>query len=81
MDDGSKSLEESVEMLKIAKKQGVKGIILTPHLRHGMFKHPLDKIERHYKKLLPYAKKLGIELTAISRVVWNTIGDGHTVLT
>ena len=62
VDDGSKSLEESVEMLKIAKKQGVKGIILTPHLRHGMFKHPLEKIERHYKKLMPYAKKLGIEI-------------------
>ena len=62
VDDGSKSLEESVEMLKIAKKQGITGIILTPHLRHGMFKHPLEKIERHYKKLMPYAKKLGIEL-------------------
>ena len=36
VDDGSKSLEESVEMLKIAKKQGITGIILTPHLRHGM---------------------------------------------
>ena len=35
VDDGSKSLEESVEMLKIAKKQGITGIILTPHLRHG----------------------------------------------
>ncbi len=62
VDDGSKSIEESVEMLKIAKKQGITGIILTPHLRHGMFKHPLEKIERHYKKLMPYAKKLGIEL-------------------
>mgnify|MGYP000402938293 CR=1 FL=1 len=49
-------------MLKIAKKQGITGIILTPHLRHGMFKHPLEKIERHYKKLMPYANKLGIEL-------------------
>ena len=62
VDDGSKSLEESVEMLKIAKKQGITGIILTPPLRHGMFKHPLEKIERHYKKLMPYAKKLGIEI-------------------
>ena len=62
VDDGSKSLEESVEMLKIAKKQGITGIILTPHLRHGMFKHPLEKIERHYKKLMPYANKLGIEI-------------------
>ena len=62
VDDGSKSLEESVEMLKRAKKQGITGIILTPHLRHGMFKHPLEKIERHYKKLMPYANKLGIEL-------------------
>ena len=29
VDDGSKSLEESVEMLKIAKKQGITGIIRT----------------------------------------------------
>ena len=50
VDDGSKSLEESVEMLKIAKKQGITGIILTPHLRHGMFKHPLEKIERQDRK-------------------------------
>lgn len=45
-----------------SQKQGITGIILTPHLRHGMFKHPLEKIERHYKKLMPYANKLGIEL-------------------
>ena len=62
VDDGSKSLEESVEMLKIAKKQGITGIILTPHLRHGMFSHPLEKIEKHYKKLKPYSERLGIEL-------------------
>ena len=31
VDDGAKSLEESVLMLKDAKKQGVDEIILTPH--------------------------------------------------
>ena len=31
IDDGSASAEESVEMLKILKSQGVNGVVLTPH--------------------------------------------------
>lgn len=62
VDDGAKKIEESVEMLKIAKKQGITGIVLTPHLRHGMFSYPLDKVEKHYEILKPHAQKLGIQL-------------------
>ena len=53
VDDGAKTIDESVGMLKIAHEQGIEAVILTPHLRHGMFSHPLDKIEEHYKKLKP----------------------------
>ena len=52
VDDGAKTIDESVGMLKIAHEQGIEAVILTPHLRHGMFSHPLDKIEEHYKKLM-----------------------------
>lgn len=62
VDDGAKTIQDSLDMLKIAKKQGITAIILTPHLRHGMFSHPLDKIERHYEKLQQYADKIGIEI-------------------
>lgn len=62
VDDGAKSLEESVLMLKDAKKQGVDEIILTPHYRHGMFPYRVEKILDHYKVLCKEAKKVGVRL-------------------
>ena len=62
VDDGAKTIEESAQMLEEAKRQGIVGIILTPHYRHGMFAHPNETIQEHYRQLLPYAEKLGIYL-------------------
>ena len=62
VDDGPKTLEESVLMLKEAAEQGVSTIILTPHYRHGMFPYKKDTIMEHYRELLPYAKGEGISL-------------------
>ena len=62
VDDGPKKIEESIQMLKEAKSQGISAMILTPHYRHGMFQYPLDEIMEHYKKLEPYASELGIKL-------------------
>ena len=62
VDDGPKKIEESIQMLKEAKSQGISAIILTPHYRHGMFQYPLDEIMEHYKKLEPYASELNVKL-------------------
>lgn len=62
VDDGAKTIEESSAMLKEAKRQGITGIILTPHYRHGMFAYPNERIEEHYAMLQPYADELGIAL-------------------
>lgn len=62
VDDGAKTIEESVAMLEEAKRQGIIGIILTPHYRHGMFDYPTEEIAEHYRMLLPYAKKLEMYL-------------------
>ncbi len=62
VDDGPDTIEESVEMLKEAKNQGIRAIILTPHLRHGMFSHDLDRIHNHFAKVKVCGDKLGIFL-------------------
>jgi len=38
VDDGSESLEESIEMLREYKRNGVEIVVFTPHLNHPMFK-------------------------------------------
>jgi protein-tyrosine phosphatase len=62
VDDGAQTIKESVEMLRVAREQGVEVIILTPHYRHGMFDYPQEAIVAHYTQLGPYAKELGIVL-------------------
>ena len=51
VDDGAKSLEESVAMLEDAKRQGIEKCILTPHYRHGMFPYDKEKIDEHFEIL------------------------------
>ena len=63
VDDGAKTIEESVAMLKHAKGQGIQSMILTPHYRHGMFPYPLDRIDENFAKLQPYAKQIGISIS------------------
>lgn len=62
VDDGAKSYEESVQMLRDARKQGIYAMILTPHYRHGMFAYPNEKIREHFVRLQRPAVELGVML-------------------
>lgn len=62
VDDGAKDPEESLAMLRDAKEQGVQALILTPHLRHGMFAYPKERIQRHFEELKPKAEAMGLAL-------------------
>ena len=62
VDDGAKDKQESIEMLKRAKEQGVDAIILTPHYRHGMFPYRIDEIEYNFSTIKEYANQIGIKL-------------------
>lgn len=62
VDDGAKNLEESIEMLKDAKQQGIEKCILTPHYRYGMFPYDKTKIDENFRVLNKEASKIGIEI-------------------
>ena len=51
VDDGSKSMDESIQMLKMQYEDGVRAIILTPHYRKNMFETPEEIIMRKFGSL------------------------------
>lgn len=57
VDDGPKSLEVSVEMLKEYVEQGVDTIITTSHYRRDFFRYDLQKMHDHYDVLVDYIEK------------------------
>ncbi|MDO4634843.1 MAG: capsular polysaccharide biosynthesis protein Cps4B [Streptococcus sp.] len=48
VDDGPKTLEESLELISESYRQGVRGIVSTSHRRKGMFETPESKIYDHF---------------------------------
>ena len=61
VDDGSKTLEQSIKYLKEAKKVGVNKVVCTPHMSRDN-KEKAIKIVEKFKKLRLEAAKLGIDL-------------------
>lgn len=62
VDDGAKNIQESLDMLMDAKKQGVEEMILTPHYRHGMFGYHKEQIEENFIELKNKASDIGVKL-------------------
>lgn len=59
IDDGSKSIEESVELLNALKKQGVNNVCLTPHFytHHLSAEDFLKKRDEAFETLKPHIPK------------------------
>lgn len=51
MDDGSKSMEQSVNMARIAHDEGFRHIIATPHFFVHRFEHTPEEIKSCFEKL------------------------------
>ncbi len=60
IDDGSQSMQESIQMLEEEKEQGVESVVLTPHFyaTHDAVSSYLKKREDCYQKLLKETKAL-----------------------
>ncbi|MBQ6407705.1 MAG: protein-tyrosine-phosphatase [Butyrivibrio sp.] len=66
VDDGAKDAETSLEMLRIAQKNGIQHIVLTPH--HKPMHHNVspDHNKKYTKALWELAKKNGIDVKLYS---------------
>ncbi len=51
VDDGSKTLEQSLNMLKIAYEEGIRNIIFTPHYHKGYYKADRNLVKEHFSVL------------------------------
>jgi len=45
LDEGSSCIEESAQMLQIAREDGISGIVATPHILDGVYNNTREKIE------------------------------------
>ncbi|CAM3399039.1 CpsB/CapC family capsule biosynthesis tyrosine phosphatase [Streptococcus pluranimalium] len=64
VDDGPKSLEESLSLIGESYRQGVRTIVATSHRRKGMFETPEEVILKNFQIVKEAAEKqyLGLEL-------------------
>ncbi len=60
VDDGASDIDESIRMLKEAKKAGFDTIIATPHVRKPNFDKA--KVRQSMALLKPFAEEIGIKL-------------------
>lgn len=64
VDDGPQVLEETIELLKQAKEQGITGIVVTPHHLHPRYNNTFNDVESEIYKLNlnPLIKGFDIQL-------------------
>ena len=52
VDDGAKTIEDSMAIIRSEYADGVRLIIATPHFRHGMFETDRGLVEERFRQLL-----------------------------
>ena len=63
VDDGFKTMEESLEQLKIAEEEGITDIVLTPHyISESSYSSNVSNNKKIFNKLNREKKKLGINV-------------------
>ncbi len=65
LDDGSKTLEESLEMAEMAVKQGIIKVVATPHVVEGIYENEKPLILEKTRELQATLKKENIPLEVI----------------
>ena len=64
VDDGPKTIDESLDLIGESYRQGVRTIVSTSHRRKGMFETPEDKIFANFSQVkeAAEAKYEGLEI-------------------
>jgi protein-tyrosine phosphatase len=78
LDDGAKSLEESIEMCRISHKDGVRTIVATPHILPGVYKNNRSTILTKVQELNEAIKKFEVQDSNASTHPPNQNRGGNT---
>lgn len=62
VDDGAKNMEETLAMLRTAKKQGIRTIIATPHYKVGQHKKTAEELEQIKEMVQLEADEAGLDM-------------------
>jgi protein-tyrosine phosphatase len=62
LDDGPKTIEESIELCKIAANDGIKTIVATPHSKDGAYEAKSDETLRKVKELNLKLEEIQLDL-------------------
>lgn len=62
VDDGAESIEDSVQILKLAENAGFKSIILTPHYMENYYEVQKDEIEQRIEVIKEKCKEENINI-------------------
>ncbi len=65
VDDGSSSMNETIDMLKIALQEGIKTMIATPHYKAGRSNYPVEKLYNLRDEVEKQAKLLDNDFTIL----------------
>lgn len=61
VDDGAKTIEDSIQSIHLLEKLGIKKVICTPHICYGEYSH-IQQIKENYLKIREIAREKDIEL-------------------
>ena len=62
IDDGSQNMDETLKMLRIAQKNGISDVIVTPHYKQGRVGPPRKAIGELIEQVEKHARLAGIEV-------------------
>jgi len=65
LDDGPKTLEESVDMCRIAARDGIRTIAATPHFKPGIFEHPPALVRKKIQALTEALQTHNIDIRIV----------------
>lgn len=65
LDDGAATMDESLEMARIAANQGIHTVIATPHHQNGKYENPADSVREAVRQLNDRLVSEGIPLQVL----------------
>ena len=80
IDDGAKTMTDSLAMAQAAVKDGIHTIIATPHHQNGKYMNPKTNIEMYVKELNDQLQEENIPLTVLAGQETRLNGDMITEL-